>query len=407
METPYRLPGGPTLRILDSATAGGALEHAVQSWREGVTEALYFGDDGRPDGVVISFGQWAAYESIGRETRFERRLSGLAASELSTGQNAEDLLPETVYKVGNGLSVRVIDTARADQLLGRAVRRWRDGEAEPLFYGADGSPEGVAIPFGRWTGYEGIELDADYDGRVEAGIHEYQAPNGDTLYLNSTAGVGRTLGRILELIRTDDSEPVFFADELGRRPEGAIISFRAWLAYEVEREDAAEERRREEVFRRLEERHPSRKVTYEEAAREGGWDPGEPGVRRDVEADHERRVRAALHAVITAGEYPLPNGTSVAVTDVSTVAESLSDILAKFRTGSIEPVFFTGDQSRPEAVVMSFDQWADYEELREDAEADRRRYDLVRRRLADSDPSTWVTFEEMMDEWGLDPDSLD
>ena len=43
--------------------------------------------------------------------------------------------------------------------------------------------------------------------------------------------------------------------------------------------------------------------------------------------------------------------------------------------------------------------------MREDAENDQRREDLVRERLANDDPSKWETYEEMMDRHGLDPDS--
>ena len=45
------------------------------------------------------------------------------------------------------------------------------------------------------------------------------------------------------------------------------------------------------------------------------------------------------------------------------------------------------------------------DELKEEAESDRRRYQLVRERLARSDdPAQWTTFEDMMEEFGLDPD---
>ncbi|HEY3558541.1 MAG TPA: hypothetical protein VGL05_13810, partial [Kribbella sp.] len=69
-----------------------------------------------------------------------------------------------------------------------------------------------------------------------------------------------------------------------------------------------------------------------------------------------------------------------------------------------EPVFF-GDAPRPEGVVISFEQWAEYETLKEDAEDDRRREDLVRQRIANDDPTQWETYEAMMDRYGLDPDS--
>ena len=102
--------------------------------------------------------------------------------------------------------------------------------------------------------------------------------------------------------------------------------------------------------------------------------------------------------------YDLPNGDRVRVIDTATVGASLGGVLRHFREGGTEPVFF-GDEPRPEGVVISFDQWAEYETLKEDAEDDRRRQDLVRQRLANDDPSKWETYEEMMDRYGLDPDS--
>ncbi len=102
--------------------------------------------------------------------------------------------------------------------------------------------------------------------------------------------------------------------------------------------------------------------------------------------------------------YDLPNGDRVRVIDTATVGQSLGRVLQLFREGATEPVFF-GDEPRPEGVVISFDQWAEYETLKEDAEDDRRRQEIVRQRLANDDPTKWVSFEDMMDEYGLDPDS--
>lgn len=408
METPYNLPNGLTIRVVDTETAGQALGNAVQSWHEGATEPLFYGSEGRPEGVVISFGQWAAYESIGQEIRFELRVAGLTSEQVAAARrtpatSGASPVPETICKVGNGLNVRVLATAAVGQSLDTAVRLWREGAAEPLFYGAAADPEGVVVSFGQWAEYEAIDVDSEYDGRGAEDSHEYLTPNGDTLYVNTTAAVRHNLGRILGLFR-EGSEPVFFADAVAR-PEAVVISFREWVGYEIESADAAEDRRRQEVVRRLEARDPSRKVTFEEAAREGGWDPDVPPGPPDVEADHRRRLEAALDAVITDWQYPLPNGAILSVTDIGTVGENLGGILESFRNGSTEPVFFAGDQPRPEGVILSFDQWADYEELKEEAESDRRRYDLVRERLANDDPSNWVTFEELMEELGLDPDS--
>jgi hypothetical protein len=101
--------------------------------------------------------------------------------------------------------------------------------------------------------------------------------------------------------------------------------------------------------------------------------------------------------------YDLPSGDQVRVIDTTTAGRSLSRVLQLFREGATEPLFF-GDEPRPEGVVISFDQWAEYETLKEDAEDDRRREELVRRRLADDDPSKWVSFEDAAREGGWDLD---
>ncbi|MEV5962710.1 hypothetical protein AB0L70_13155 [Kribbella sp. NPDC051952] len=103
--------------------------------------------------------------------------------------------------------------------------------------------------------------------------------------------------------------------------------------------------------------------------------------------------------------YDLPNGDRVRVIDTSTVGQALGRILQLFRSGETEPVFF-GDSPRPEGVVISFEQWAEYETLREDAEDDRKREQMVRERLNSARPEDYVPYEDMLREWGLDePDA--
>ncbi|MEU8222879.1 hypothetical protein [Kribbella sp. NPDC048915] len=105
--------------------------------------------------------------------------------------------------------------------------------------------------------------------------------------------------------------------------------------------------------------------------------------------------------------YQLPNGDTAMVTDTATAAQNLGRAVELWRQGATEPLIY-GDNGRPEGVVISFDQWAEYEVLREEAEGERRRIEIVRQRLADADdPSKWESFEDMMDRYGLDPDSPD
>lgn len=99
--------------------------------------------------------------------------------------------------------------------------------------------------------------------------------------------------------------------------------------------------------------------------------------------------------------YTLPNGDTVRVVDTTTVGRSLRRILELFRSGETEPVFF-GDQPRPEGVVITFEQWAEYERLRQDEQSDRRREEIVRERLANARPEDYVPYDDMLREWGLD-----
>ncbi|MGZ0146858.1 hypothetical protein ACXJJ3_07275 [Kribbella sp. WER1] len=100
-------------------------------------------------------------------------------------------------------------------------------------------------------------------------------------------------------------------------------------------------------------------------------------------------------------QFKLPNGDTLHVIDTGTVGRTLGRILQLFRSGENEPVFF-GDEPRPEGVVITFEQWAEYERLREDAESDRKLEDLTRARLANARPEDYVPYDEMLREWGLD-----
>lgn len=120
-------------------------------------------------------------------------------------------------------------------------------------------------------------------------------------------------------------------------------------------------------------------------------------------------------------KYQLPSGDSVWVVDTATAAQHLSTMLTSFSQGGQEPLFY-GDEPRPQGVVISFDQWVEYERFKEEAEADQRIEQIVRDRLASGRPEDhrsfeeasreggWVTFEQLAEEVGLelaDPDVPD
>ena len=105
--------------------------------------------------------------------------------------------------------------------------------------------------------------------------------------------------------------------------------------------------------------------------------------------------------------YDLPSGDRVRVIDTTTAGQSLGRVLQIFREGGTEPLFF-GDQPRPEGVVISFEQWAEYEAIKQEADFEKRVEGITRERLASAAPEDYVSFDDMVREYGWeDPDSGD
>ena len=103
-------------------------------------------------------------------------------------------------------------------------------------------------------------------------------------------------------------------------------------------------------------------------------------------------------------QYELPNGDKLWVIDTATAAQYLGRALQIWREGGTEPIFF-GNTPRPEGVVISFDQWSEYEELKEEAAFDRRMEQITRDRLTNTRPEDWVSFEQAAREDGWDLDA--
>lgn len=57
-ETPHDRPNGERLLVIDTATAAHNLPKMLGRFRAGQPEPLFFGDEGKPEGVVISFAGW-------------------------------------------------------------------------------------------------------------------------------------------------------------------------------------------------------------------------------------------------------------------------------------------------------------------------------------------------------------
>ncbi len=107
-------------------------------------------------------------------------------------------------------------------------------------------------------------------------------------------------------------------------------------------------------------------------------------------------------------EFDLPSGDRVWVVDTATAAQYLGAMLQRFQNGEQEPLFY-GDEPRPQGVVISFEQWSEYEALRVEAEFDKRMEQITRERLANAKPGDWVSFEDAVREggWDLDVESED
>ncbi len=107
-------------------------------------------------------------------------------------------------------------------------------------------------------------------------------------------------------------------------------------------------------------------------------------------------------------EFDLPSGDRVWVVDTATAAQYLGAMLQRFQIGEQEPLFY-GDEPRPQGVVISFEQWSEYEALRVEAAFEKRVEQTTRERLANAKPEDWVSFEDAAREggWDLDVESDD
>jgi hypothetical protein len=68
---------------------------------------------------------------------------------------------ETPYLLPEGDRVWVIKTATAGGLLPQMLERFSAGNAEPLFFGDGGQPQGVVIPFELWRRLDALATDED------------------------------------------------------------------------------------------------------------------------------------------------------------------------------------------------------------------------------------------------------
>jgi PHD/YefM family antitoxin component YafN of YafNO toxin-antitoxin module len=98
-------------------------------------------------------------------------------------------------------------------------------------------------------------------------------------------------------------------------------------------------------------------------------------------------------------EHELPNGDRVIVIDTQSASRYLGKMLERFRHGDNEPLIFS-DTGKPEGVVISFDDWLEFRDLRDEAAADERIRNVTSERLRDAKPEDWIPLEDLG--WDLD-----
>jgi len=68
---------------------------------------------------------------------------------------------ETPYTLPDGRTAWVIATNEASKNLANLLQLYRASQAEPLFFGDAGQPEGVVIPFEVWRALDALATDED------------------------------------------------------------------------------------------------------------------------------------------------------------------------------------------------------------------------------------------------------
>lgn len=94
--------------------------------------------------------------------------------------------------------------------------------------------------------------------------------------------------------------------------------------------------------------------------------------------------------------------------DVQIVARHLADVVTCLESGALD-VLILGEGGTAEGVMIPVDHWLDYLDLEDDEAGDERIAEIVRERIANDDPTKWVTHEELMERIRnpRDPDSDD
>jgi hypothetical protein len=101
-------------------------------------------------------------------------------------------------------------------------------------------------------------------------------------------------------------------------------------------------------------------------------------------------------------QYLLPDGTTIWVISPSETSKNLDGLLAHFRSGTAEPLFF-GTAGQPEAAIIPFEVWQALTEATTDKEGFDSSYSLARHRIKNSSGRS-VPIEEVAAEFGWNLD---
>ncbi|MFF0266884.1 hypothetical protein [Kribbella sp. NPDC004536] len=100
--------------------------------------------------------------------------------------------------------------------------------------------------------------------------------------------------------------------------------------------------------------------------------------------------------------YLLPDGTAVWVISPSEASKNLQGLLAFYRSGAAEPLFF-GAAGQPEAAIVPFEVWRALTEAATDDEGFDSSYSLIRNRLKNPSGLS-IPIEQVAAELGWDLD---
>ncbi|ADB33656.1 hypothetical protein Kfla_4638 [Kribbella flavida DSM 17836] len=91
-ETPYDLPNGERIPVIDPDTAAHNLRLLLDRFRTGRLEPLFFGDNGAPEGVVLPFAAWQQLEALAEDAA-QTEHSRAVARERLAGASPDEYVP--------------------------------------------------------------------------------------------------------------------------------------------------------------------------------------------------------------------------------------------------------------------------------------------------------------------------